>query len=622
MADARIGISITADAGNALSGLQKVSATTQVLQTQFERLQKLASLPNLNFRQQERLNSLLARTQGELTRSDRAFRTANASMERFTRSNTQASASLFNFGRIVQDAPYAVLAGNIGAIANNIDPLVESFGRLKATTGSTGGALKAMAGSLIGPAGIGIAVSLVTSGLILFGDKLFGTKQKAEESKASLDNFKSSIEGVTDSVSKLKDELQFLNQLSSINIKIAGLPTLLDLQGQSIAQSGLVFDLQQKLNSLVGNIQTINADPDLSEKDRREALEKNAEAIKSVEKDLTNAIQGQTIIRRQITLQRNEDQKKANEEALKEWEEYVSKTIARGKELASFYEGRKKVPLFSVLDTREDQFRKALDFLNRLKRGTVESVFQTSFIIEPLFPINKVDITKQFVERVKEIQETVRQTAEGTNPLQSLKLEMPYEIKLRLKSQQDAAEELRKQVEDINKSINNLNVEALSGLGESIGNALSTNDIKNAFKVFGNTIAEGLTSIGKQFIKIGATALLAKSALKSLFTNPALSIAAGIALVAAGAALRSATSSGLRGRASGGPVKAGQAYMVGEIGREMFIPNQDGTIVPNGKIGGVGAGSMVVQITGEFRQNGNDLVATISQVNRTQSRTA
>lgn len=40
----------------------------------------------------------------------------------------------------------------------------------------------------------------------------------------------------------------------------------------------------------------------------------------------------------------------------------------------------------------------------------------------------------------------------------------------------------------------------------------------------------------------------------------------------------------LPGRAKGGPVNAGMAYMVGEQGPEMFLPSQSGTIVPNGGI--------------------------------------
>lgn len=42
----------------------------------------------------------------------------------------------------------------------------------------------------------------------------------------------------------------------------------------------------------------------------------------------------------------------------------------------------------------------------------------------------------------------------------------------------------------------------------------------------------------------------------------------------------------LQARASGGPVYAGQQYMVGERGPELFVPNTNGTIVPNNSLGG------------------------------------
>jgi hypothetical protein len=48
----------------------------------------------------------------------------------------------------------------------------------------------------------------------------------------------------------------------------------------------------------------------------------------------------------------------------------------------------------------------------------------------------------------------------------------------------------------------------------------------------------------------------------------------------------------LQGRASGGPVSANTAYMVGERGPELFIPGGSGSIVPNHKMGG----SMQVQV--------------------------
>jgi len=50
----------------------------------------------------------------------------------------------------------------------------------------------------------------------------------------------------------------------------------------------------------------------------------------------------------------------------------------------------------------------------------------------------------------------------------------------------------------------------------------------------------------------------------------------------------------LQGRASGGPVSANTAYMVGERGPELFMPSASGSIVPNHRLGG--GGSMQVQV--------------------------
>ncbi|WP_264046184.1 hypothetical protein [Methylobacterium flocculans] len=48
-------------------------------------------------------------------------------------------------------------------------------------------------------------------------------------------------------------------------------------------------------------------------------------------------------------------------------------------------------------------------------------------------------------------------------------------------------------------------------------------------------------------------------------------------------------------KANGGPVEAGRAYTVGEAGREMFVPNQNGQIVPIGK-GGSGSSGPVIRM--------------------------
>lgn len=188
-------LDITANASNALSGLQSVAGGVNILNKQFERLQRIASLPNLSFRQQERLNAMIARTQAELTKFDRAANIANPAMAGFTKSSNEATGSLINLGRVVQDAPY----GFIG-IANNLNPLAEGFGRLTKSSGGFRGAIKALGSSLLGAGGLSVAISLVSTGLILFGDKLFGASKKAKEAdKAN----RELAEGFSQSVVKL-----------------------------------------------------------------------------------------------------------------------------------------------------------------------------------------------------------------------------------------------------------------------------------------------------------------------------------------------------------------------------------------------------------------------------------
>lgn len=73
----------------------------------------------------------------------------------------------------------------------------------------------------------------------------------------------------------------------------------------------------------------------------------------------------------------------------------------------------------------------------------------------------------------------------------------------------------------------------------------------------------------------------------------------------------SGVSGGLLGgmRASGGPVSSGLGYLVGENGPEMFYPNTDGTIVPNGKTGGV---NITVNMAGVLARSRSDVRAVAS----------
>lgn len=97
----------------------------------------------------------------------------------------------------------------------------------------------------------------------------------------------------------------------------------------------------------------------------------------------------------------------------------------------------------------------------------------------------------------------------------------------------------------------------------------------------GKSFSDVLTSIEKQ---------IGKQLLSGLLTGTGP--LAGILGTAAPASGGPNAVGGLLGlaanafRANGGPMQAGRAYTVGEVGRELFIPGQDGTMVPISRGGG------------------------------------
>lgn len=94
----------------------------------------------------------------------------------------QAQNALLNLNRVVQDSPY----GFIG-IANNVNPLLESFQRLYKETGSAKGALSALATGMIGGGGLGLALAAVSSAMTFAQIGLTMWTRKTQAAKAATD---------------------------------------------------------------------------------------------------------------------------------------------------------------------------------------------------------------------------------------------------------------------------------------------------------------------------------------------------------------------------------------------------------------------------------------------------
>ena len=99
-----------------------------------------------------------------------------------------AGNTLTQFSRIAQDAPYGIIG-----IGNNITATAESFSYLKAQTGSTGGALKALASSITGTGGILLGVSLLTTGLTLLAQSGLSIGDVIDKITGNFDEFGASL---------------------------------------------------------------------------------------------------------------------------------------------------------------------------------------------------------------------------------------------------------------------------------------------------------------------------------------------------------------------------------------------------------------------------------------------
>lgn len=103
-----------------------------------------------------------------------------------------------NFNRIVQDAPYGIIG-----ISNNLEPMIQSFNQLKGQTGSTTRALKTLlVSAFTGPGALITAVSLGSTLLLTFGDRIFGAGKKADEAGPMFDGMKEAVDGLLSSIAE------------------------------------------------------------------------------------------------------------------------------------------------------------------------------------------------------------------------------------------------------------------------------------------------------------------------------------------------------------------------------------------------------------------------------------
>jgi hypothetical protein len=182
--------------------------------------------------------------QNGLNQASQSVTNFGTQIAKVTKPTGDATQSLINLSRIAQDAPYGFMG-----IANNLNPMLESFQRLQKETGSATSALSAMISGMMGPAGLGLALGVVSSLVVAFSSNLHGHASAADEAKKAQDDFTKSLD---DASKKAAEQASNLNTL----IQIAQSANATDQQRASALNS--VKEALSKVNKdYASHIQTV-----------------------------------------------------------------------------------------------------------------------------------------------------------------------------------------------------------------------------------------------------------------------------------------------------------------------------------------------------------------------------
>ncbi|HRI24349.1 MAG TPA: hypothetical protein PLZ45_06710, partial [Ferruginibacter sp.] len=142
----------------------------------------------------------------------------------------------------------------------------------------------------------------------------------------------------------------------------------------------------------------------------------------------------------------------------------------------------------------------------------------------------------------------------------------------------------------INSIIENVFVDAFSGLGEAIGNVLSGVSLSGAFDGIMKSLAGGLKQIGQLIIRTNVELAILK---KVGFSNPAVGIAVGVAITALGTLLQNSIGK-TKAFATGVRNFEGGFATVGERGAETVLLPRGSSVIPNNEVMAYGQGGVTL----------------------------
>jgi len=534
------------------------------------------------------LDKQITSTKNKLTDLKESVKTTGSSFSAMTPKVANGGNALMQFSRIAQDAPYGIIG-----IGNNLTATAEAFSYLKNQTGSTGGALKALASSLMGSGGILLGISLVTTAFTLFAQSGLSISDVVGKITGDFDALGNSFKTVTEEAKKSAAE-----QISSLK----GLIAIAQDENQSKTRRLEIIDqIQKQYPNYFGNLSTekimygnltgvVNeltqalVNKAIAEKFAGTTAEStvklwqaNAKLVKGKE-ELAKAEADFNLVAKDPSKSQSvqfyasavdrasERVKNAREEVLK-----FNKEVERGQNIINMASKKASGVIAEPLTSPKTPKAKAIG-----------STPQVSGLTSSIEPSGLVETSGKVLEIAKNVQ-----GAEGVIATSMGNIRTNFDT-----SGLYMLENLKQLNEDLNALITGSLADTFGQLGTSIGEALATGS--NVLGAIGNTLLQSLgkflSDMGGMLIQYGTLAVVKGQLDLAIATGGPAAIVAGIAAIGVGIALKAI------GGAIGAKAKGGSSS--GSVSTGASVSSPTSSTSSSGSSGFTG-GTVVFEISGQ-----------------------
>lgn len=531
------------------------------------------------------LDKSISSTKSKLDGLKSSLNTTSVAANTFNKATANGSNTLTQFSRIAQDAPFGIMG-----IGNNLTATAESFANLSRSSGGATNALKAVGSSLLGGGGVLLAISLVTTGLTYMSqqgltvgdvfDKLTGNFDKLGQSMNQV-----AVEAAKNSSEEITSFKALVSVAKDVNTS---------MEKRLIA----VQKLQEQYPAYFGNLskeQILNGDVSTATNELAKAIIAKAKAqaysnkiSELAQKSLENEIAAEKL-RKQEAQQKTGVGTSANNQAAAQFggaTAYASGVQAANSALANT---RQKIK--DLIDANKENARVMEIYANEVNKAADASILLEKKSPKAAKKSKEVNTNEPIIKFRSELQPI---TADQLKPFDNAVNEaLTFGIIQNVAVQTD---ELSQLLVDFDKEASQLIqgslTDTFNGLGDAIGNALSTGG--NVLNAVGNSLLASLGSflsdMGGLLIKYGTLAVLKGKLDLAIAAGGPVSIGAGIAAIAVGVALKAAGAA-IGNAARGGSTGGGG----GTTGRDYSSP---ASTVSTGGGGGFTNGSVVFEISG------------------------